>query len=191
MSVRSTLTLLSCVQRYALDKVPSPIKVRAEGNAKGASATDLSPPSSPKRKRETDHKQDLMDVAFTAVLPAKIFDLPRSQSTSNFRLMLWKNEWPLPCILPSAYGKLLISFRGSISTCLYPELATSVCYNSSTTVRSGNMSLESSKEALLYWTKILYCCWASNVLWCILSSWIIFCKISATSEIIAWQAHGE
>jgi hypothetical protein len=76
------------MERYALDKVPSPIKVRAEGNAKGASATDLSPPSSPKRKRETDHKQDLMDVAFTAVLPAKIFDLPRSQSTSNFRLML-------------------------------------------------------------------------------------------------------
>ncbi|CAM6032799.1 unnamed protein product [Sphagnum compactum] len=69
------------MERYALDKVPSPIKVRAERNANGASTSDLSPPSSPKRKRETDHKQDLMDVAFTAVLPAKVSGLPRSHST--------------------------------------------------------------------------------------------------------------
>lgn len=68
-------------QRYALEKVPSPVRIKAEGGLQQTLSSEISPPPSPKRKRETGFQDDMLDVAFTAVLPPRKSDLPRSQST--------------------------------------------------------------------------------------------------------------
>lgn len=69
-------------EKYLLEKVPSPIRVKPEAKpANEPASPELSPPPSPKRKREVDFSKDLKDVAFTGVLPSKNVDLARSQST--------------------------------------------------------------------------------------------------------------
>lgn len=68
--------------KYLLEKIPSPIRVKPDAKtASDPASPELSPPPSPKRKREVDFSKDLKEVAFTAVLPAKNVDLTRSQST--------------------------------------------------------------------------------------------------------------
>jgi hypothetical protein len=68
-------------EKYLLEKIPSPIRVKPVKSTAEPSSPELSPPPSPKRKREVEFSRDLKDVAFTAVLPAKNVDLHRSQST--------------------------------------------------------------------------------------------------------------
>ncbi|XP_024373286.1 uncharacterized protein [Physcomitrium patens] len=68
-------------EKYLLEKIPSPIRVKPLNSGNETSSPELSPPPSPKRKREVEFIKDLEDVAFTAVLPAKNIDLHRSQST--------------------------------------------------------------------------------------------------------------
>lgn len=68
-------------QRYALEKVPSPVRIKAEGGLQQTLSSEISPPPSPKRKRDPGFQDDMLDVAFTAVLPPRKSDLPRSQST--------------------------------------------------------------------------------------------------------------
>jgi len=69
-------------EKYLLEKIPSPIRVKPDAKpANEPASPELSPPPSPKRKREVDFSKDLKDVAFTAVLPSKNVDLARSQST--------------------------------------------------------------------------------------------------------------
>jgi hypothetical protein len=72
---------LHSLERYALEKVPSPVRIKAEGGLQQTLSSEISPPPSPKRKRETGFQDDMLDVAFTAVLPPRKSDLPRSQST--------------------------------------------------------------------------------------------------------------
>lgn len=68
-------------EKYLLEKIPSPVRIKAVKSANEPTSPELSPPPSPKRKREVEFSRDLKDVAFTAVLPPKNVDLARSQST--------------------------------------------------------------------------------------------------------------
>jgi hypothetical protein len=68
-------------EKYLLEKIPSPVRIKPVKSATEPTSPELSPPPSPKRKREVELSKDLKDVAFTAVLPSKNVDLTRSQST--------------------------------------------------------------------------------------------------------------
>jgi hypothetical protein len=67
-------------EKYLLERVPSPVRIKPVKSNEPTSP-ELSPPPSPKRKREVEFSKDLKDVAFSGVLPSKNVDLARSQST--------------------------------------------------------------------------------------------------------------
>jgi len=68
-------------EKYLLERVPSPVRIKPVKSANEPTSPELSPPPSPKRKREVEFSKDLKDVAFSGVLPRKNVDLARSQST--------------------------------------------------------------------------------------------------------------